>query len=139
MKIFGIILCVISFWLVVSFAWGVRRNTKTGASVTMQTVNMAMLFFVQNLIVGIFHLNPLHFLWMIPLSFFLGILSISFPFSLLTPLGNIYAHLCCIGLDKEEIERNNERMSYFRQLKADGLQNDEAIRKATEKYPFIKK
>ncbi len=83
MKIVGAILWVIIVWLVVSFAWGVRKNTWSGFGVTMQTVNQATLFAVQAAAVAIFGLNPLHFLWMIALAFILGAVSLVFPFSLL--------------------------------------------------------
>jgi hypothetical protein len=67
----------------------------------MQAVNQAMLFAVQAAVVGLFGLNPLHFLWMMPLAFIFGAVSFVFPFSLLSILGSIYARLCCIGLDTD--------------------------------------
>jgi hypothetical protein len=101
----------------------------------MQTVITALLFAVQASVVGIFGLNPLHFLWMIPVAFILGSMSAIFPFSLLSPLGQFYAGLCCIGIDRDVVELNKERLEYARELLATGHSHDEAKRMAQEKYP----
>lgn len=135
MKIIGVILWIIVIWLAASFSWGVRKNVWSGFGVTMQTVNTAMLFSVQAIVVGVFGLNPLHFLWMIPLAFVLGSLSLLPPFSLLSLVGTVYARLCCIGLDRDVANRNKERLDCFRQLLAAGHSRDEAMRMALEKYP----
>jgi len=95
-----------------------------------------MLFAVQAAVVAIFGLSPLHFLWMIPLAFILGAMSLLFPFSLLSILGNVYARLCCIGLDSGVVERNKKRFDYACQLLADGYSREEAKRMAQDKYPI---
>lgn len=94
-----------------------------------------MLFAAQALAVGIFDLSPLHFLWMIPLAFVLGSMSIAFPFSLLTPLGGIYGNLCCIGLNSEVVAQNKARLDYVRELISSGHSRDEAAYMAMEKFP----
>ena len=53
MRVLGIILWVIVVWLATSFSWGVRKYTRTGFGVTMQTVNTAMLFTVQGVLIGV--------------------------------------------------------------------------------------
>lgn len=135
MYVVGIILWVIVIWLAVSFSWGVRQNTWTGFGVTIQSTNMAMLFAAQAIIVGTFDLSPLHFLWMIPLAFVLGGMSLVFPFSLLSPIGNLYGRLCCLGLDAEVVAQNKARLEYVRELVSTGHSRDEATRMALEKYP----
>jgi hypothetical protein len=134
-KIVGVILWIVVAWLVVSFAWGVRKNTWSGFGVTMQTVNQATLFAVQAAVVAILGLNPLHFLWMIPPAFILGAMSLVFPFSLLSILGRVYAGLCCTGLDRDVVERNKERPRYVHQLLAAGHTLDEATLMALKNYP----
>ena len=135
MYIVGIILWLIVIWLAVSFSWGVRQNTWTGFGVTIQSTNMAMLFVAQAIVVGAFDLSPLHFLWMIPLAFVLGGLSLAFPFSLLSPIGNLYGRLCCLGLDADAVARNKARLEYVRELVSNGHSRDEATHMALEKYP----
>jgi hypothetical protein len=122
-------------FLVISFAHGVRKSTFTGFGVTIQTVNQAMLFAAQAAVVALFGLNPLHFFWMIPLAFILGTMSLVFPLSLLSILGTFYGRLCCIGLDRDVIERNKERLDYARGLLEAGHSRDEAVRMSREKYP----
>jgi len=135
MRIVSVILWVIIIWLAASFSWGVRKKTWSGFGVTMQTVNTAMVFAVQAVVVGVLELSALHFLWMIPLAFILGSISLIFPFSLLSILGKVYAGLCCIGLDREVVEQNKERLAYGRQLLAAGHSRDEAMRMVLDKYP----
>ncbi|GAB1235462.1 hypothetical protein [Ferrigenium sp. UT5] len=135
MYIVGIVLWVIVIWLAASFSWGVRQNTSTGFGVTIQTTNTAMLFTAQAIVVGAFDLNPLHFLWMIPVSFIFGSLSLIAPFSLLSPVGNLYGRLCCLGLDAEVVAQNKARLRYVRELVSTGHSLDEATHMALEKYP----
>jgi hypothetical protein len=135
MYIIGIILWVIAIWMVFSFSWGVRQNTRIGFGVTIQSKNMAMLFAVQVAVIATFNLSTLHFLWMIPLAFVLGSMSLIFPFSLLSTIGGFYGYLCCLGLDDEVVAQNKARLEYVRGLVSTGHSLEEATRMALEKYP----
>lgn len=135
MDIAGMILWVVIVWLAASFSWGVRQNTWTGFGVTIQSTNMAMLFALQAIAVGALGISPLHFLWMIPLTFVIGMLSLAFPFSLITPIGRLYGELVCWGLDVQVVAQNKARLEYVRELVSSGRSRDEATRMALEKYP----
>ena len=135
MRIVGVILWIVVVWLAASFSWGVRKYTRSGFGPTMQTVNTAMLFAVQAVLVGVLGLSPLHFLWTIPLAFLLGLMSLALPFSLLSILGNGYGMLCCTGLEQDVIDRNKKRLAYVRSLLSAGHSREEAMRMAVEKYP----
>jgi tetratricopeptide (TPR) repeat protein len=135
MVIISIVLWIVALWLVASFAFGIRKNTWCGLGVTKQTANTAMLFSAQIAVIGVLGLNPINFLWMLPLAYGLGSMSLVFPFSLLSPLGNAYSSLCCIGLDKKVIKQNSNRLNYAKGLLAAGKSQDESTRLATEKYP----
>ena len=135
MKIVEIILWIVIIWFATSFSWGVRKYTWSGFGVTIQSTNMAMLFVAQAIAVAVFGLSPLHFLWMIPVAFILGSMSIAFPFSLISSLGRLYGNLCCIGLDLEVVTQNKARLDYARELISSGYPQNEATRMALEKFP----
>lgn len=88
----GIVLTVI--WLL-----GIRVHTKTGQGVAATTVNITMLFIVSLALVPLLELSPFHLLWFFPVSVVLGMLSGSFPFSLLSYPGRVIWRLACVGLD----------------------------------------
>ena len=135
MKIVEIILWIVVIWFALSFSWGIRKSTWGGFGVTIQSTNIAMLFVAQAIAVGVFGLSPLHFLWMIPVAFILGSMSIAFPFSLISSLGRLYGNLCCIGLDLEVVTQNKARLDYARELISSGYPQNEATRMALEKFP----
>ena len=135
MKIVEIILWIVVIWFALSFSWGIRKSTWSGFGVTIQSTNMAMLFVAQAIAVAVFGLSPLHFLWMIPVAFILGSMSIAFPFSLISSLGRLYGNLCCIGLDLEVVTQNKARLDYARELISSGYPQNEATRMALEKFP----
>mgnify|MGYP006977278886 CR=1 FL=1 len=135
LKALGFLLWLLAIWLSVSWAYGVRRNTWTGFGVSMQTVNQSMLFALVTLVVAIWGFSPFHFVWLLPLAFIFGMLSLAFPFSLLSILGNVYGKLCCLGLDGDVVARNTERLAYISSLLEAGHARDEAVRLALEKFP----
>lgn len=106
MEIAGYIVYGIGIVLAVTWMIGIRTYTKSGQGVTMSTVNTTMLFIVSLVVVPILKLSPLHLLWMYPASFILGMLSLAFPFSLLSIPGNIVSFIACAGLNQEEIQKN---------------------------------
>jgi NAD(P)H-hydrate repair Nnr-like enzyme with NAD(P)H-hydrate dehydratase domain len=63
---------------------------------------------------------------MIPAAFIAGMLSLAFPFSLISLVGRPFGELCCIGLDKAEIARNRERVERFQELVAGGMSPEDA-------------
>ena len=98
MHIIASILYVICVLFAIS--WGVllRRKAKT-EQVTERILEVFGLLMVVSLIlIPALSLSPFHLLWMFPVSFLLGLLSLIFPFRLLWPLASLYGSLWYIGL-----------------------------------------
>jgi len=126
-----IVLAVAAFFLI-SFGAGIRSGVRQGRPPTKQTVNITMLWALS--IAGVFALreSPLHLLWLFPISFAAGFLSLEFPFSLLSIPGSLFGRLCCIGLDEAEIARNAARQQRFQALLREGVPAEDARRRVLE-------
>jgi hypothetical protein len=61
-----------------------------------------MMFTLSLIIVLIFGFSPFHLLWMFPVGFVLGTLSLAFPLSLLSVPGRTFGAFCCIGLTQRQ-------------------------------------
>lgn len=133
MEIAEYIIYVVGVILALTWMIGIRTYTKSGQGVTMSTVNTTMLFLVSLVVVPILKLSPLHLFWMYPVSFVLGMLSLAFPFSLLSISGNIVAFIACVGLNQEEIQRNKGRIQRGVELvHREGLSVEEAKKRLEE-------
>jgi len=99
---------IIGLALAVTWAYGIRQHVSSGRGLTQQTVNQTMLFFASLIGVVALQITPLHLLWLFPLSFVLGMLSLAFPFSMISILGIPFGHLCCVGIDQAESARKRE-------------------------------
>jgi hypothetical protein len=133
MEIAGYIVYGIGIILAITWMIGIRTYTKSGQGVTMSTVNTTMLFIVSLVVVPILNLTPLHLLWMYPASFILGMLSLAFPFSLLSIPGNIVAFIACAGLNQEEVQNNKDRIQRGLELvHSEGLTVEEAKKRLEE-------
>ena len=121
--------------VILALGWlaGIRSYTLSGQNVTIQTVNTAMLFIVSLIVVIIFKLPFFHLLWMYPVSIAFGLLSMIFPFSLLSIFGNIIGFIACLGLNPDEVKKNNDRTLRGMELVRDeGLTVDEAKKRLEE-------
>jgi len=108
MQIIGYVVYAVGLFLAVTWLVGIRTYTAKGLGVTKQTVNTTMLFILALLLVPAFSLSALHLLWMFLAGWIVGTLSLVFPFSLLSILGQVVFHIACIGLDPVEIQRRQE-------------------------------
>jgi hypothetical protein len=135
MKIVSIILWAIAIWLPIAFSWNVRRLVWQGGGYMPQTANFCLLLVVQVLAMSGLNLSTLHFLWMTPAAFVISQMTILFPFSLLSPFGRIYASLCCLGLNGQEVAMNRSRLEYARELVASGCSKQDAVMMARERFP----
>jgi|GEM_PF-4984137 len=90
--------------IALGWAHGVRSYLEAGRPVQQQTINIIMLFCVSLIAAPILG-SSFHLLWMFPAAILLGFLSLSFPFSLLTPAGRCFGILCSIGLDHDNVKR----------------------------------
>jgi hypothetical protein len=127
MHAIGIVLWIIA--TAVGIGWGaeVRRHVRTGQGIQQGTVNTAMLFLLSVILVAVLRLSPFHLLWMFPVALLLGLLSLAFPFSLLSIPGRFYGNLWCIGLDQAEVQRNTRRVRRYEELLVlERLQPEEA-------------
>lgn len=98
MEFLGYVIYAIGLLLAISWLFGIRMHIAEGKGVAMQTVNTTLLFFTSLALIPALNLSPLHLLWMYPVSLVIGMLSLAFPFSLLSVFGNVLARIACIGL-----------------------------------------
>jgi len=131
-KYVGIVIWIIGAVMALSWSYGVRTYVRSGDGPTRMTVNITMLFTLSVLAVPLFGFSPFHLLWIFPASWVFGMLSLTFPFSLLSIPGELYASICCTGLDQDEVDRNRRRVARFRELLLEGMEADEAKKKLEE-------
>ena len=112
---------------------GIRTKTLSGEGVAMSTVNATMLFIVCLAVIPFLNVSYFHLFWAFSTSVVIGLLSLSFPFSILSIFGHVIFWVACLGLDKEEINRNTERLRRLIELvHQDGLSIEEAKTKLEE-------
>ena len=126
MEILGWILWTIGLVVGLSWSYGVRTYVRTGQGIQQQTVNQTTLILLAVVAVPLLGLSPLHLLWMLPAAFIIGMLSLAFPFSLVSFIGKPFGELCCLGLNRDEIARNRQRVERFQELVASGMSPEDA-------------
>jgi lysophospholipase L1-like esterase len=94
----GWIVWLIAACVAASFAYGIRRRAKMGLGLTRQRLTRRMLVAAAVVSVPALALPPLHVLWLVPASWIIGNLSLTFPLSLLWAPADLYGRLCCLGL-----------------------------------------
>jgi hypothetical protein len=90
--------------------WGInmRHRARMGHREKIFEV-FGLLMVISLVLIPALSLSPFHLLWMFPVSFLLGMLSIFFPLNLLLwPLASLYSSIWYIGLKSKikEIEKN---------------------------------
>jgi len=121
----GWLIWLVGLIVAVGWVYGIRNYMRRGMGVTQQTVNTTMLFFVSFIVTLSLRISPYHLLWLFPLSWLLGTLSLVFPFSLLSIPGRLFGDMCCVGLDWEEVQKNEERLARAKELLQEGLSPEE--------------
>jgi hypothetical protein len=53
-------------------------------------------------------------------------LSLALPFSLVSIVGKPFGNICCLGLDREEVARNTQRVRRFQELVIGGVSPEDA-------------
>jgi hypothetical protein len=101
-QLVGILLWTAGAVITMSWGYGIRSYVRSGQGVSQLTVNQTMMFAISLIIVPIFGFSPFHLLWMFPVSLILGMLSLFFPFSLLSGPGKTFGTICCIGLTQRQ-------------------------------------
>jgi len=95
----GWLIWIVGLIVAVGWVYGIRDYMRRGMGITHQTVHTTMLFFVSLIVILSLQITPYHLLWLFPLSWVMGTLSLAFPFSLLSIPGRPFMGMCCIGLD----------------------------------------
>lgn len=106
---------IVVLWTVIML-FAMRSWIARGVGAPRRMINAVMLFIVSLVVVPALSLSPLHLLWMLPTSFFLGMLSTAFPFSLLSIPGHVVFRIVCIGLDMEKAEEAQKKREYDEKL-----------------------
>ncbi|MCI0330961.1 MAG: hypothetical protein L0196_08470 [candidate division Zixibacteria bacterium] len=130
--IIGIIIWSAGAWLTFGFIYAIRRDERRGTGSTKASVNMTMIWCVSLILIPVFGISPYHLLWAFPLGYVLGLLSLIFPFSILSILGRVFWRLCCIGIDWEEAAKNRQKYGRFTELLAGGATPEEAAQEVQQ-------
>lgn len=98
MQILGYIIYGIG--VLIALAWGffIRGKARGEQATSKMHETNGMLMIISLILISVFSWSPLHLLWMFPLAFLLGLLSMIPPFKLLWPLASIYGSLWYIGI-----------------------------------------
>jgi len=92
----------------------IRHKVKTEQATEKFEEVFGLLMVVSLILIRVLSLSPFHLLWMFPVSFLFGPLSVVFPFRLLWPLASFYGSLWCIGVRPRA---TNQEQSEFSLLK----------------------
>jgi len=99
MRIIANILYIICVLIVISWGILIRHKAKAEQSTEKIFEVFGLLMVVSLILIPTLSLSPFHLLWMFPVSFLLGPLSLIFPLNLLLwPLASFYSSLWYIGL-----------------------------------------
>ena len=116
------------FMALTGFFW-IRRQIRSGEGVTYATITSNLAYLVAVIVIWMGNYSPFHLLWLFPASFAMGFLAMGLPFStILVPLAKLYGIVASIGLDEEEVARNTARVKRFRELIAQGIGKDDAVK-----------
>lgn len=134
MNILEWVVLAISSVLCLSWAYGIRTYVHQGRGISHQTVNTTMLGFTAIAMVLILNASPLHLFWLLPCCWLIGTLSLMLPFSLLSIPGRLFKEICCIGLNKNEVELNEKKVGRLTQLVNSGMSPNEAAQKVKKEF-----
>lgn len=92
------------FCVIFAILWGItmRRRAKMGQIERIFEV-FGLLMAISLILIPILSLSPFHLLWMFPVSYILGMLSIFPPLRLLWPLASFYGSLWYVGLKSKRV------------------------------------
>jgi hypothetical protein len=107
----GIIVYIISVLFAVNWGILMRYKAKKEHSTEKPFEVFGLLLFVSVILIPVFSISPFHLLWMSPVAYILGFLSLVYPFKLLWPIASLYSSLWYIGLKnvKKEIIINETK------------------------------
>lgn len=129
-----IIILVIVVLFALTWLYGIRYKMQTADRAAPNTINTTFLIFVSILIVLIFDISAYHLLWMIPASVIIGLLSLMFPFSLISFLSIPLEKIAYIGLDWNKIKKlQDDIQEVIKLMKDEKLTKEEAIKRVKEK------
>lgn len=103
--------------LLFAFALGtqIRHKAKTEKATEKIFEVHALLSAVSVILIQILSLSPFHLLWMLPLSFLLGPLSLLLPLNLLLwPIASFYGSLWYIGVKRKETKPTKQEERGFK-------------------------
>jgi len=95
---------IYGFCTLLAISWGILIRSKSNAEQATEKIFEVhgLLMTTSLILVPILSLSPFHLLWMFPMSFVLGFLSMFFPFRLLWPFATLYGELWYIGLKRKK-------------------------------------
>lgn len=125
----NIIIVAAACLFTLSWLYGIRYKMQMADRASQSTINTTFLYIVSIILVLIFSFSPLHLLWLFPLAVVLGLLSLTFPFSILSILTIPLEKLVYIGLDWNEIKTlQADVQEVVRLMKTEKMTRDEAMK-----------
>lgn len=101
MNVIGYIILGLSILFTLVWCLRVREKAKNEQATEKGMELQGFLMTVSIVLVLLFHLSPLHLLWMLPASFILGLLSMTTPLRILWIFSSLYFAFWYIGISNE--------------------------------------
>ena len=101
-QVFEWIVLILAIAMVLAGIIWMRRVFRAGGNITYATLSSNFFYFLSIVTVLVFNFSSLHLLWLFPLSFGVGFLTLLPQLSwLLVPMGKFYGTLSSLGLRRE--------------------------------------
>lgn len=98
MNILNYIILALSILITLGWTLKIREKVKNEQATEKAMELQAFLMTVSIVLIFVLHISPFHLLWMLPTSFFLGLLSITTPLKFLWVFSSIYFSLWYLGI-----------------------------------------
>jgi hypothetical protein len=137
----NIIIITVASLFTLIWLYAIRYNMQRANRASQSSINSTSLHIVCILIVVIFKISALHLLWMFPVSVIIGLLYLTLPFSLISILAIPLEKLLYIGLDRNEIKKQNDDVrEVIRLMKMEKMTREDAMKivkgKRSEQKPI---
>lgn len=99
MNIISYIILALSILITLGWTLKIREKAKNKQATEKAKELQAFLMTVSIVLIFVLHISPFHLLWMLPTSFFLGLLSMTTPLKFLWIFSSIYFSFWYIGIN----------------------------------------
>ncbi len=134
METINTVIIIVACLFTLSWLYGIRYKMQMADRASQSTINSTFLYIVSIILVLIVGFSPLHLLWMFPLAVVISLLSLTFPFSLISILSIPIEKLAYIGLDWDKIQTlQDDVKEVIRLMKMEKMTREDAMKIVKEK------